>query len=301
MSNLKDLVAAELAKYEDAPKDEIKPESSVDEDTSELVSEDIKEEQEVGNDSPEVVNTESEDPYLKEAIEMGYDPNHKGPNRKTPEQFVRDGSFFKKIDAQKKEISELKTLVKQQIEHTKKVEKAAAERKALEARLEKEKMIQDGDLDGFRLAEAKEHAANVVIQQHQPAAPEPEQVSEDLREFINRNSTWCNYTTPENKSMAEDADLVITRTAQRNPGKSEKEVLEIAEETIKKLYPHRFENPNTNKPMAVGRSAPRSEKPKISLTQRQQDYFKMAQRHGSTLTLEEYAQQLRLIGELRND
>lgn len=301
-SELSRLVDAELAKMdgEESVKEEVKSEASVDEVTSESTSE----QEEVGSDEQEVGSTESSDPYLKEAIEMGYDPNHKGLNKKSAEQFVKDGSFFKKIDAQKKELQELKAMMKQQIEHTKKVEKAAADLKLMEAQQEKINMVNQGDVDGYKLAEAKEAAARELVAKNAPAAPEAQE-SEALKEFVARNSTWCNFDTAENRNMAEDADLIVGRTAQRNPGKSEKEILEMAEDVIKKLYPHRFENVNLKKPSMVAKSTSGGSVKAAGLagrlTPRQQEFAKMAKRVDSSFSIEQYAKELKLTGELRDE
>ncbi len=306
--SLKAQIDAELSKYEEADSSkteptEIKSESSVDEDTSELVAEETVAE----NATIETEETK-EDPYLKEAIEMGYDPNYKGPNRKSPEQFVRDGSFFKKIDAQKKEIQELKAMMKQQLEHTRKVEKAAAERKLAEANQEKLEKIAEGDVEGYRLAEQKEQAASELLKQTQELEvqqPTQQPLSDELKGFIKRNETWCNFDTPENRNMAEDADLIASRTAARFPGKAEKEILEMVEDTIKKLYPHRFENPNTKKMITVAKSTTSSDSVKSSLagklTARQRQFAEMAKKVDPTFSLEQYAKELKLTGELRDE
>jgi hypothetical protein len=304
--SLKAMIDQELSKYGDTEtgKETVsKPE--VDE-TADLVTEDLAKDTSSEEDVSQT-ETSDEDPYLKEALEMGYNPNYKGPNKKSPEQFVRDGSFFKKIDAQKKELQELKELVKMQLEHTRKVEKAAAEKKLAEAQQEKLDMISRGDIEGFKIAEQKEQAVKEMlvepIVQQTPVVPAP--LSDDIKSFVERNKSWCNFDTPENKAMAEDADLILQRTAQRNPGKSEQEILSIAEESIKRLYPHRFENPNLKKPSMVGHSTGNSTSKSSGLasklTPRQLEFAKMAQRVDKNFSIEQYAKELKLTGELNDE
>lgn len=299
--NLKALIDEELAKFENKSENngEINSETSRDEDSSEITSEPVE---------PSETSNKDEDPYLKEALDMGYNPNYKGSNRKTPEQFVRDGSFFKKIDELKKENKDIKDLLKQQMEHARKVEKAAHE-KALESiKQEKLEMINQADVEGYKIAEQKEQALQQQLKEVQPQAPQQVEVSPEVAEFTERNKFWLNQETQENKEMVEDALLIDQTLAKRAAEKgltlNTKEHLKLVEERIKQLYPHKFENPKTNKPATVATSTA-SENTKSSLvsklSKQQRDFLKAAQMYDKSFTAEEYAKQLKLTGDLRDE
>src|SRR3990167_8748015 len=68
------------------------------------------------------------DSVLEEAIKQGYNPHYEGLDKKTPEQFIRDGSFFKKIEAQKKDIQELKKLFQESETRSLRIEQETREK-----------------------------------------------------------------------------------------------------------------------------------------------------------------------------
>lgn len=294
---LKAEIDAELAKMEADEKPETKTEvhseASVDEATSELTSEAVKE----------------EDPFLKEALEMGYDPKYSGGNKKSPEQFVKDGSFFKKIDSQKKELQELKKMMQEQIDHTKKVERAASEKLLKEAQAEQERAVEIADVEAYKQAKAKEIAANEQLKTTQPVIPVEAGIPEEVQAWAKKNQDWFNQSTPENKRMAMAADgldkLLTDEDLEKGITRSITEHLERVEEKVRALFPQRFENQNTKKPSMVAKSTASSgiktNDLASKLSTRQRQFVESARREGLNITAEEYAKQLKLTGELRDD
>lgn len=301
---LKAQIDAEMSKYEQSEEqnEETKSESSVDEDSSELASESTS-----INESTNTEPSTQEDPYLKEALEMGYNPNYSGSNRKTPEQFVKDSSFFRKIDELKKENKEVKNLLKQQAEHNKKVERAAYEKALREIQQEKIDKVNEGDVEGFRIVEQKQQAVEEQIKALEPEQPIQPELSENVKNFVERNKYWLNQDSAENKEMAEAALLIDNFIAKQNRelGRqvSEAEHLNLVEERIKRLYPHRFENPNTKKPATVAVSSGGNTKPDVNskLNNRQKYFLRAAQKYGLDISADEYVKQLKLTGDLRDE
>jgi hypothetical protein len=249
------------------------------------------------------------DPFLEEAIKMGYDPNHKGPNKKTPEQFVKDGSFFKKIDAQKKEIDELKRLFKESADRSLKIEQATRERVIHELQEKKMQAVSEGDIEKYEQAEKEQQKVREEIAPVAKPLQDTPQTPVEIKEFTERNSSWFNLQTPENELMAKAADGLCSvvaeeaRLAGENLTMSEQ--LRRVEEKIKVLFPKRFENLNKEKPASVATSTVASGETTKGLasrlTQRQKDFIRSAKAYGSKLTEEQYAKQLQLTGELRDE
>lgn len=297
-------------------------------DTNEILSQQIKEEMQKLEDRKKPVSSEKEttenvvnevtneseettDPYLDEALKSGYDPNYRGPNKKTPEQFVKDGSFFKKIDSLKKENEEIKRILTQQSEHALKVEQAAYEKAIRDLELKKIEAVAQADIEAYQEADIRQRQEHQRFQESQvPAKPtQTQEHSKEVMDFVERNKSWFNNDTPENKLMATAADGLCNLVALEAEAKGEKidinEQLHRVEERIKRLYPEKFVNEAKMKPKSVASSTVSSgESPKTlanRLSSRQKQFIKQAREYGSKLTEEQYAKQLELTGELRDE
>lgn len=241
----------------------------------------------------------SSDPYLDEAIKMGFNPNYNGPNKKTAEQFVRDGSFFRKIDALKKQLDEQTEAMKLLVEHNKKKETDAYQRGIQEAIQRRREAVELGDVEAFNKAEAE---LNNLQQQKQAVpqvpvqstVPNTAEVSQELKDFMESEKSWFNKNTKENEKMVIEADGLFTLESQYNPHLSQKEVLEIVKQKIRALHPEKFENQMKERPATVGRSTASATKQpaSIQLTDRQRKVFEMARAIDPSLKIEDYAKQI---------
>lgn len=289
---LKALIDKEMSKYDD--KNEVK-------DVQEEVTEQEAEVPEVHN---EVETKEESEPYLKEALEMGYNPNHQGPNKKTPEQFVKDGSFFRKIDELKKENKDIKSLLQQQIDRANKIEKQKLESKLNSIQQDKIQKVADGDLDGYRFSEDQEKAVQEQLKVHNvpvETTPAGNAISDTVKDFLEDNKAWCNFNTPKNKEMAEDMDYECRKIALRDPNMSEKEILDQAMIKVRKVHSDYFENSETKRPASVAKStvSTSSNSSMEKLTTQQQKFLKDAKRYGLNISADEYIKQLKSSGELQ--
>jgi hypothetical protein len=253
---------------------------------------DLTESPEVHSETMDSEQKDQVDPFLDEAIKMGFNPNYQGPNKKTAEQFVRDGSFFRKIDDLKKRIDDQTKAMELLVEHNKKKELDAYKKGIEDAMARRREAVELGDVDKFNAAERD-------IQELQRSKVEPTPsvetqkptVSQDMLDFVEKNKSWFNNSTKENERMVMEADGLFTLESKYNPHLSEKEILDIVLTKVKALHPDKFENPNKEKPKAVATSSVSggSKDPLDSqLTERQKRVFAMAKAIDPSLKIEDY-------------
>ena len=73
-------------------------------------------------ESPEVVEDKPQYTEVElKAIEMGWKPDHKGPNFVSAKEYVDRSSFFKAIDSRNRKIDDLEMAVKELLDHNKKL------------------------------------------------------------------------------------------------------------------------------------------------------------------------------------
>lgn len=248
------------------------------------------------------------DPFLEEAKKMGYNADYEGKDKKSPEQFVKDGSFFKKINELKKEAEETKKMVRQLAEHNAKLEKAAYNKAYEDLQAEKSKAVENADIARYAAIEARQKEVIEQRDQVKPVDLNPPDISQELLNWQEENKDWFNNQTDENLEMAEAANFIDQRiskqAAERGVQLTQAQHLTMVTEKIKKLYPHRFENEAQSKPKLVASSTVSGEsKSSLAerLTKQQKDFVKNARRFGSKLTDEQYAKQLKMTGELQDE
>lgn len=253
------------------------------------------------------LSIDNQDPFLDEALKMGYNPDYQGNNKKSPEQFVKDGSFFRKIDSQNKKIDELLGVVKGLSEHNEKVAKASYEQGMTDALSRRREAIEAGDTDAFDKAEydlRQLNSTQVTESKVSPVDSIPE-VTQDMLDFVEANKSWFNNQTSKNIRMVKEADGLFTLESQDNPSMPQKEILQIVKDKIMLLHPDEFENPNKSKPMTVSKSSTISTKSTSTLINRltdtQKKFYRQAADSGLKMTIEEYAKQLDMTGDLKND
>lgn len=252
-----------------------------------------------------IVEVKSENPKPSDGYlsESDYQRKHGSLDGfKSKEQFDKDGSFFRKIEAQNKKIDELIEFNKQTLDHAKKVEKAAKEQALKDLQLQKIEAIKLGDLNGVNEVERQSEAIKeeLSVAQQSPVVP----LSEEAKAFKQRN-TWLSGTSSEDLLMQEEALLVLNQLKRLSPDISEDAVIQKIEAKVKLNFPHRFENPNKSQVQltttsTVSNTISTSDSLGDRLTAQQKEFVKKARSYGSKLTNEEYAKQLELTGDLVN-
>ncbi len=266
----------------------------------------------------------------KQAMAEGWDP--KGP--KSAEQYQHDGSFFKKIKEQKKEIFELKEAFKSMTAHQKKMEKAAYEKALNDFRAERNAAVEIGDVDRVehlqdKMDSAKEHikALDMEVKVATASVVDTDSVNKAARSFQETNKDWFDIdllkkdvSTLQGKELQ---NYKMTKAAmtydeyigmKRNAGDpafkdhTPEQALKAVEDFIKDTYAERFtkENPNKDAPSAVGKSTASgssstgSDKLVSKMTPHQKQVYEMYRRIDPSFgSIEEYAKQLHDIGDLK--
>jgi len=228
---------------------------------------------------------------------------------KDKETFDRDGSFFKKIEAQNRKIDELIEFNRQSIEHGRKVEKAAYEKALRDLQIEKIELIKNADAEGVIALEQRAEVVKEQIKEFEKPIPINETNNQVLDAesiyFKERNSSWINGSSEEDKRMQAMSRAVISYLQETEPNISSKDAVDRIENELKEKFPKRFENQYKDKPALITLSTTDRNNKKSDLigklTQQQKDFVKKAKKYGSKLTEEEYAKQLELTGDLRDE
>lgn len=162
------------------------------------------------------------------------------------EAFLDRGELFSKIDAQRREVKELRKTQDAFNAHLKTVREAEFKRALDAIRKEKREALVNGEPDDVIKADEKLLALHAEAAQ---AAKEPVQQSQeahpDFTAWQSRN-TWYNES---NRAMKAFADVEGIKLAQS--GLSPAEVLKEIEVQVRREFPEKFTNPNRSKPSAV--------------------------------------------------
>jgi hypothetical protein len=271
----------------------------------ETVQSETSSEAPVKNEVTEVVSEEKSQYSQEEqdAISQGWNPNYEGPDKRSAKEYLERGSFFKKIDAQNKEIKELKTLVKEVVDNGRKAQQAAYERALKQIEEQKLQALSSGDVDTYKQME--QHEVELKKQGLPQSMPQQQETPQELQEWADRNKAWFN-TNPENEDLTLIAqgleNAIVYEYRRKGIEPNQIEVLEKVEKQIKQLpqYRARFDNPNQSKPSAVGTSTVTTST-KTSLTSQfsaQQKVIAENLARSGIMSKEEYARELKEQGSL---
>lgn len=245
-----------------------------------------------------------------EQMEKGWDPDRTGPDAVSAVEYKRVGEIIeakrrasKEAMLKSKEVDELTKTVKQLVEHTRMVEKAANEKLQRELSVRKMEKIQQGDVDGVLQVEQEQQQVNSTLLPEPPVA-KPQ--SEDITAFQERNKSWLQGKSIEDREMQAfmmEKIPVYEKMQSLDGTFSDKDAISLLERDIKKQFPTKFENPNKAKPALVGTSTTSSAGmgndlvSKLNMEQR--SFYKHVQAADPTYSLEEYAKQLAASGRLK--
>jgi hypothetical protein len=239
-----------------------------------------------------------------------------------PDEYVRRQPLFERLSQQKRELEETKALAKQAMQHLVEMRKQAYQNDIRNVESQKMKAVEEGDTTRFQHIEAQvrnlrdQEAKDPII--HQPSAPV--QANPELTKFAQRNESWYNDSTIENRKMraaAEAIDTFLYKQAQIDQGLPSNQEPHIdykihlaeIENRVKGLpeFSHRFSNNQRNAPSSVGKSTStpsntivsKSEyASKLSADQLQMGkYFERTSK--GAYTLEMYAKELAAMGRLK--
>lgn len=231
-----------------------------------------------------------------QAMESGWVPKDKysGDEHKWVDagEFLRRGELFSKIDQQNRKIKDLDN----SLGEFKKLYKNVAEveyKRALEAlRAQKKTALEEGDAEAVIAADERIDLVKEQQRDAQRAAPEPTQEGTAHPEFVQwteRNS-WYKTSTP----MKAFADALGQELS--SAGNSPSEVLRKVEAEVKKEFPHKFKNPNQEKPGAVeGSTGGRTQSSGFVLSDEERRVMHTFIRTGVFKTEKEYIDELKKV------
>src|SRR5258708_3374094 len=175
----------------------------------------------------------------RKAYEMGWRPKeeYQGQHFVPAEEYINRAPLFERIERQSKEIRDLKDLVKQSTTYLTTLRKDAYE-KAIQDLEKQQKVAEDsGDIQQFKMASIEAQSLKSKMQSDPMNQDQPSQVPQEVHtealSFIERNKTWYNNSTPENKLMVDTAtqieQLVRLKADQKGEVLSPKEILNRVE------------------------------------------------------------------------
>ena len=207
------------------------------------------------------------------------------------DEFNRRGPLFETISTLKKDVKEYKKSIDALTEHNRMMEDKTREKVLKELEEEKIQAVEDGDVDRYKEIEQE-------IDEYKPAV-EPGNTGGDdgldpsIKAWVEKNS-WYN-TEP-----AMQAYMLQVQQENLDKGMSISEALTASEQSVKREFSHKFENPNRNKPGQVlsGNEAP--SKKTYSITDLPAEYRPVYQAiaRKTDMKLPEYIKQLKEAGAM---
>jgi hypothetical protein len=175
----------------------------------------------------------------------------------------------------------------------------------------RDEAVQVGDLDQFKELDVEVNITKnrVAEAEHEikkeESFEEQKEIPEEAKAFYDKNKSWFNADTSENKKMMEDAlifdELIGIKVSKGLINVTPAEACQLVENHIKKLYPERFESDAKSDPIAVSKSsegATTTSKEKLKLSAHQENVYQAYKKVDPTFTRDEYIKQLDLLGEI---
>jgi hypothetical protein len=186
----------------------------------------------------------------EKAMEQGWVPQDQwegDPEQWRPaKEFLDRGELFKKIEDQNRTIKEFKRALEDLKGHHAKTRETEYQRALETLKAQKVQAIEEGDAQSVvkiddQIDLVKEEQRKLAAQAAQPAVPE---LNPEFVAWTERNS-WYERDT----NMKIFADALGQRLAAA--GKTPAAVLAEVERQVREEFPHKFKNPNRDKPGAV--------------------------------------------------
>lgn len=163
------------------------------------------------------------------------------------EAFLDRGELFQKIDAQRREVRELRKTQEAFNAHIETVRKAEYNRALATVRAEKKAALESGDPDALISADDKLVALQIETAKIAQADARARQTGNPPVEFDQWKSRNSWYEADDvMKTYADTKGLEMA-----HQGMDPEEVLTAVEKLVRSKFPEKFTNPNRNKPGAV--------------------------------------------------
>jgi len=233
-------------------------------------------------------------PVEEQALDSGWVPKdqYKGEEHKWVDagEFLRRGELFKKIEDQSKQLKDVRNALNEMKKLHSQVREVEYKRALDALRVQKKQALLDGDADAVievdeRIDMVKDEVAQLKAE---PAIQEP-QIHPEFETWVSQNN-WYQTSTP----MRAFADALGKDLA--SAGNSPAEVLRKVAAEVRKEFPHKFSNPNRDKPGAVetSRNTGSSNSSKFVMSDDERRVMNTFVRTGA-LTEKEYIEQLKKV------
>lgn len=239
-------------------------------------------------------------PVEQQAMDAGWVPKETYMSREGAEEhkwvdageFLRRGELFRKIEDQSKQLKDVRAALQEMKKLNGQIREVEYKRALETLREQKKQALVDGDADAVLAAEER---IDLVKEQVKLLKEEPVQVDngQEHPEFVawTEQNSW--YKTSEPMKAFADA---LGRDLARS-GKSPSEVLRQVAAEVRKEFPHKFKNPNQDKPGAVetGRRAGTSSASAFKLTDDERRVMNQLIRTKVFENEQEYIEQLKKV------
>jgi hypothetical protein len=255
------------------------------------------------NQNQELENQQEQhaaDPYEEKALELGWRPKEEwdGPEEDFIEakEFVRRKPLFDRIESQSKAIKDLSKAMDALKTHYSKVKEVEYERALKTLKEAKKQALVNGETDQFlaleeRIEEVESEKRDLDANLKEVEVPQEQTLRPEFVAWTQAN-TWYQ----KDKAMTAYADARGIELARS--GMSPEAVLQTITREVKQEFPHKFQNPNRNKPGAVEngsrRSAPAANAIEASMSEQEKRIMNTVVRSGA-LTKEQYLKDYQAI------
>lgn len=251
------------------------------------------------NTAPEDTGTPEANPIEDQARAQGWVPKDEWQGEgkwRDAEAFLDRGELFQKIDAQRREVRELRKTQESFNAHLKTVRDAEYKRALATVREEKKNALVDGDPDAVIRADDKLVALQIEAEKVAREERQAQVVSGDPHPDFQAWQAKNTWYSDSNRAMKAFADVEGVRLAQS--GMPADQVLREIEAQVRKEFPEKFTNPNRSRPSAVEAGAGRgtSSKESVSLSDEERSVMNRLVKSG-TLTKEQYLADLKAAKE----
>lgn len=247
--------------------------------------------------------TSTPEPQVNEteqrAREMGWVPKEEysgdSAKWKSAEVFVALDEPIKRIESQSQELKKVKLALDALREHHSKVAENEYQRAIRDLKTQRKQALVEGDIDSFdRLETEIEKAKDQFIEIKQrnvvEAPTQSEVVNPEFKSWLNRNAWYESYSY-----MRQFADELGVKLHQQ--GLDRAEVLKKVEDSVRKEFPNRFNNPNKANAPGVEEGGTKSggkRNESFELNDQERNIMNTLVRSG-TMTKEEYITQLKKV------
>jgi len=256
----------------------------------------MAEEQVVTTDDNQPANNEPQLTAAEEkAMEQGWVPQDQwegDPEQWRPaKEFLDRGELFKKIEDQNRTIKEFKRALDDLKGHHAKTRETEYQRALDALKAQKKTALEEGDAESvIKLDDQIDLVKDEQNKLKQNATPATPAVNSEFAEWVDKNK-WYDNSQP----MRAYADALGRDLAYK--GMAPSEVLKEVERQVRMEFPHKFSNPNRNKPGAVEGSTNKGGKTNSDSIDLSDEERRVMQRFVRTgvMTEKEYMSELKRI------